>query len=48
MTQEQKVAFDAVTKINDEIFKKYDKLNTKDTYKDWISVMPILSINYCG
>jgi len=48
MTEEQKEAFEAVDKINEELFIKYDKLNITDSYKDWLSVMPILSITFAG
>lgn len=48
MTEEQKEAFEAVEKINEELFKKYDKLNQKDDYIDWISKMPIASITIAG
>lgn len=48
MTEEQKEAFEAVEKINEEIFKKYDKLNSKDLYVDWIARMPIVSIIFAG
>jgi hypothetical protein len=48
MTTEQQEAFDAVEKINEELFEKYDKLNIVDNYKDWISAMPILSITFAG
>ena len=48
MTEEQKEAFEDVEKINAEIFKKYDKLNQKDDYVDWISKMPIVSITVAG
>lgn len=44
MTQEQKEAFIAVQKINEELSIKYTKLNNKDIYKDWLSLTPILSI----
>ena len=41
MTQEQQDAFDAVEKINDELFNKYDKKND-------IGSMPIVSITFAG
>lgn len=41
MTEEQKEAFEAVEKINDELFEKYNKLNR-------IDMMPILSITFAG
>jgi len=44
MTQEQTEAFDAVERINGELFKKYNKLDEKDAFKDWIAKMPILSV----
>jgi len=40
MTLEQKRAIKAVEKINNKIFKKYDKDNIVD-------IMPIISINIC-
>jgi hypothetical protein len=48
MTQEQTEAFDAVERINDELFKKYNKLDEKDAFKDWIAKMPILSVTVAG
>jgi len=48
MNEEQKSAFDAVEKINDELFIKYDKLNTEDGFKDWLSIMPELCITFCN
>jgi hypothetical protein len=47
MTQDQKEAFDAVKKINQELYEKYKLLNEKDKLgKDWLSFMPILSITF--
>lgn len=48
MTQEQTEAFDAVERINCELFKKYNKLDEKDAFKDWIAKMPILSVTVAG
>ena len=48
MTKEQKDAFKAVEKINEELFAKYDELNTSDNYKDWLAIMPILSVTFAG
>lgn len=44
MTVDQQAAFDAVEKINEELFKKYDRKNEEDRYKDWLAVMPVVSI----
>ena len=44
MTEEQQEAFNAVEKINEELFKKYDKKNKNDSYKDLLSSIPIVSI----
>jgi hypothetical protein len=48
MTEEQKEAFEAVNKINEELFKKYNKKNENDIYKDWLAVMPIVSITFAS
>ncbi len=48
MTKEQKEAFEAVEKINEEIYERYEKLDQEDSFKDWISRMPILSITFAG
>lgn len=46
MTIDQTEAFDAVEKINQELFDKYFKLDKKDPFKDWLSLKPILSITF--
>lgn len=48
MTEEQQKAFDAVEKINEELFKRYNKLNDKSVNIDWISKMPIVSVTFAG
>jgi len=48
MTQEQKEAFDAVNKINDELYKKYSKKDPKNFNYDSLDLMPILGITFAG
>lgn len=48
MNEEQKLALEAVDAINQELFDKYDALNEKDAYKDWLSIMPTLSVTIAG
>jgi hypothetical protein len=44
MTEDQKEAFDAVQRINQELYEKYKLLSEKDKSKDWLSFIPILSV----
>jgi hypothetical protein len=46
MSEEQKEAFEAVEKINNELFIKYNKKNSDDAYIDWIARMPIVSVTF--
>ncbi len=48
MNEEQKEAFEAVEKINDELFKKYYKKDENDNSKDWLAVVPIVSITFAN
>lgn len=48
MTQEQKEAFDAVEKINEELYKKYSKKDSKNFNYDSLDLMPILGITFAG
>lgn len=44
MTELQKEAYDAVVKINAELYKKYSKPNTKNFNYNSLDSMPILSV----
>jgi len=46
MTQEQKEILNAVDKINEELFEKYNKKDKEDKFNDWIELMPILSFTF--
>lgn len=48
MTNEQQEAYDAVEKINDELFEKYSKLNDGSVYVDWLSRLPVVSITFAN
>jgi len=48
MSEEQKQAFDAVDKINQELFNKYSKKNPKNFNRDSLDKMPIVSICFAG
>lgn len=39
-------ALEAVNKINDELFEKYNSMNQNDNFKGWLSIMPQLSITF--
>lgn len=44
MTEKQQEAFDAVTKINEELTKKYLKKQAKDPFSNWLDYIPILTV----
>lgn len=46
LTKNQKEAFEAVDKINQELYNKYKKLDDDDLYKDWLCLQPLLSITF--
>ena len=48
MTVDQQEAFDAVEKINEELYKKYSKKNPKNFNYDSLDKMPVLSITFAG
>ena len=48
MYKEQKEAFDAVEKINEELYKKYSKKDPKNYNQDSLDRMPILGITFAG
>lgn len=48
MNSEQKEAFEAVEKINEELYKKYSKKDPKNFNYDSLDLMPILSITFAG
>lgn len=48
MTDKQQEAFNAVSKINEELTKKYLKKHEKDPYNDWLSYTPVLSVMFAN
>ena len=48
MTKEQQEAFEAVEKINNELYKKYSKKDPKNFNYDSLDKMPIVSITFAG
>lgn len=48
MNSEQKEAFEAVEKINEELYKKYSKKDPKNFNYDSLDLMPILGITFEG
>ena len=49
MNKEQQEAFDAVTKINEELYKKYSKPDPKNQFGyNRLDIMPIVSIRFAG
>lgn len=48
MNSEQKEAFEAVEKINEELYKKYSKKDPKNFNYDSLDLMPILGITFAG
>lgn len=48
MTDLQKEALDAVEKINEELYKKYSKKDSKNFNYDSLDRMPILGVTFAG
>lgn len=48
MTIDQKEAYDAVEKINDELYKKYSKKDPENFNYDSLFKMPIVGITFAG
>lgn len=48
MNEDQKEAFEAVEKINEELYKKYSKKDPKRFNYDSLDKMPIVSITFAG
>ena len=48
MTDEQKQAFNAVEKINEELYKKYSKKNPNNFDYDSLDKMPVVSVCFSG
>lgn len=48
MTEEDKAVMDAVEKVNNELYEKYEKLDEQERYKDWLSLMPTVTVTFAG
>jgi hypothetical protein len=48
MTNEQQEVFEAVDKINEELYKKYSKKDPKNFNYDSLDKMPIVSVTIAG
>jgi hypothetical protein len=48
ITDTEKEIIEAVDKVNDDFYKRYKKLDHNDRFKDWFSVMPVVSITFAG
>jgi len=48
MNEEQKEAFEAVCKINEELYKKYSRKDPKNFNYDSLDKMPIVSITFAS